>query len=197
MINCKACFHRSHNTTQWMMRSLQERIHDMKGPFVLSWSYQYGKQIWYQHIFWKRGYCVARNLRQIAKVAKTLPSNLWPRLHTIAKTFSRLRVGEQNWKEFFFLLTPFMCKGEDLDDSNTLGTGRVFYLKAKKIRGRVWGLWIQVYEFSQYFVLQDQPLVPRLSSVIKEWWRQGHFKYESMLLITFSRSFKIGSNTWR
>ena len=30
------------------------------------------------------------------------------------------------------------------------------------------------------------------SSLIKEWWRQGHFKYESMLLITFSRSFKIG-----
>ena len=102
MINCKACFHRSHNTTQWMMRSLQERIHDMKGPFVLSWSYQYGKQNWCQHIFWKRGYCVARNLRQIVKVAKTLPSNLWTRLHTIAKTFSRLRVGEQNWKEFFF-----------------------------------------------------------------------------------------------
>ena len=132
MINCKDCFHRSQNTTQWMMRSLQERIHDMKGPFVLSWSYQYGKQNWYQHIFWKRGYCVARNLRQIAKVAKTLPSNLWPRLHTIAKTCSRLRVGEQNWKEFFFLLTPFMCKGEDLDDSNTLGTGRVFYWKQRK-----------------------------------------------------------------
>ena len=36
MINCKACFHRSQNTTQWMMLSFQERIHDMKGPFVLS-----------------------------------------------------------------------------------------------------------------------------------------------------------------
>ena len=111
MINCKACFHRSQNTTQWMVRSLQERIHDMKGPFVLSWSYQYGKQNWYQHIFWKRGYCVARNLRQIAKVAKTLPSNLWPRLHTIAKTFSRLRVGEQNWKKFFFSFNAVHVQG--------------------------------------------------------------------------------------
>ena len=81
----------------------------------------------------------------------------------------------------------------------------LIYLKAKKkylfskIPGYVWDLWIQVYELSQYFVLQDQPLVPCPSSIMKEWWRQeekaawkGHFKFESMLPITFSRSFKIG-----
>ena len=68
-----------------------------------------------------------------------------------------------------------MCTGEDLDDSNTLRTGRLFYLKAKKkylfsknTRIRLGPLNTTVYELSQYFVLQDQPLVPCPSSIMKE-----------------------------
>ena len=49
----------------------------------------------------------------------------------MAKTFLFYVWVNKTERSFFSFNSTFMCTGEDLDDSNTLRTGRVF-LKAKK-----------------------------------------------------------------
>ena len=132
MINCKAWFHRSHNTTQWMMRSLwggDSWYERSFRPFLIL-------SIWQTKLvsayFLKTGILCCQKFAPNSKGCQNVAEQLVTEAtHDSKKVFS-FTCGWTKLKRGFFLLTPFMCKGEDLDDSNTLRTGRVFYLKAKK-----------------------------------------------------------------
>ena len=50
-----------------------------------------------------------------------------------------------------------MCTGEDLDDSNTLRTGRVFYLKAKKkslTANQKWEISFKIIDSRKFWVVR-------------------------------------------
>ena len=128
---------------------------------VLSWSLSIWQTKLVSAYFLKTGILCCQKFATNSKGCQNVAEQLITEATQDSKNLFSFTCGWTKLKGVFFSFnSTFMCTGEDLDDSNTLRTGRVF-LKAKKkslfskIPGYVWSLWIKVYEFSLYFVLHD------------------------------------------